>query len=172
MEFKPTRPPRGRLVRLGVVLDTRNAWGRLLEIARMCEGAGIDALWVRDHLAHTDGEPRLEAWTALALASREVRDPRLGAVLTTSFRPPAVLAAMAGTLDAAAGGRLELGLSPGWVEREHVAFGFDFPDPETRARRLERYADVLRGLLAGQEVDVTGSPEGGGAELGVASPQP
>src|SRR6059036_3859086 len=56
MEFKPTRPPRGRLVRLGVVLDTRNAWGRLLEIARMCEGAGIDALWVRDHLAHTDGE--------------------------------------------------------------------------------------------------------------------
>jgi alkanesulfonate monooxygenase SsuD/methylene tetrahydromethanopterin reductase-like flavin-dependent oxidoreductase (luciferase family) len=172
MTFRPTHPPRGRLARLGVVLDTRNPSARLAEIARMCDGAGIDAMWVRDYLAPTDGEPRLEAWTALTLASGNARRPRLGAMLTAAFRPPGALAAMAGTLDAAIGGRLELGFSAGWIEREHVAFGFDFPDPDTRARQLERYVQVVRDLLAGGAVDVTGSMEAGAAELGVVSPQP
>ena len=171
-EFKPTRAPRGRLVRLGVVLDTRNAPGRLQEIARMCHVAGIDALWVRDHLAAPDGEPRLEAWTALALAAHHAPGPRIGSMLTIAFRPPATLAAMAGTLDAAIGGRLELGLSAGWVEREHLEFGFDFPDPQVRARRLQRYATILRGLLSGGPVQVSGGGDAGEAELGVASPQP
>lgn len=138
----------------------------------MCDGAGIDALWVRDHLAASDGEPRLEAWTALTLAGVEVHRARIGALLNVAFRPPATLAAMAGTLDAAIGGRLELALTAGWLEREHVAFGFDFPDPDARTGRLERYAAILRGLLAGEAVAVTGSAEAGAAELGVASPQP
>ncbi len=138
----------------------------------MCDGAGLDALWVRDHLSPTDAEPRLEAWTALTLASPDTVRTRMGAMLNIALRSPATLAAMAGTLDAALGGRLELGLSVGWVEREHLAFGFDFPDPETRANRLEHYAGILRGLLAGEAVAVTGSNEMGVAELGVASPQP
>jgi alkanesulfonate monooxygenase SsuD/methylene tetrahydromethanopterin reductase-like flavin-dependent oxidoreductase (luciferase family) len=159
-------------VRLGIVLDTRNAPPRLREIARMGDGAGLDALWVRDHLAAVDGQPRLEAWTALTLAAVESRRSRVGALLTAAFRPPATLAAMAGTLDAAVGGRLELALSTGWLEREHLAFGFDFPDPEARTARLERYVAILRALLAGQSVSVAGSLEAEEAELGVASPQP
>lgn len=138
----------------------------------MCDGAGIDALWVRDHLAAADGAPRLEAWTALTLAAAEVRRARMGATLNIAFRPPSTLAASAGTLDAAIGGRLELCLSTGWIEREHVAFGFDFPDPEARLRRLEGYAHVVRELLAGRAVAVSGSSQAGQAELGVASPQP
>jgi len=138
----------------------------------MGDGAGIDALWVRDHLASADGEPRLEAWTALTLAAPETRRARVGASLTVGFRPPGILAAMAGTLDAAIGARLEIGLSPGWSEREHLAFGFDFPDPDARAARLERYAFLLRALLGGQEVAVRGTGEGDAAELAVASPQP
>jgi alkanesulfonate monooxygenase SsuD/methylene tetrahydromethanopterin reductase-like flavin-dependent oxidoreductase (luciferase family) len=98
--------------------------------------------------------------------------PRVGAILNTAFRPPATLAAMAGTLDAAIGGRIELGLSGGWSARENLAFGFDFPDPEAGARRVERYATILKGLLAGQAISVGGSEETPPAELGVASPQP
>ncbi|MGH2663246.1 MAG: LLM class flavin-dependent oxidoreductase [Actinomycetota bacterium] len=172
MSFKPTRPPRGRLVRLGIVLDTRNAVSRLREVSRMCDGAGIDALWVRDHLAAPDQEPRLEAWTALTLAAVETARPRIGAMLNVGFRPPGTLAAMTGTLDAATGGRVELGLSAGWVEREHLSFGFDFPDPDIRAARLGRYVRILRSLLAGEAVSVGGTDEAGEAELGVASPQP
>jgi alkanesulfonate monooxygenase SsuD/methylene tetrahydromethanopterin reductase-like flavin-dependent oxidoreductase (luciferase family) len=155
-----------------VVLDTRNAPNRLREVARMCDSAGIDALWVGDHLAAPDGNPRLEAWTSLTLASLETRRARIGALLNVAFRPPATLAAMAGTLDATIGGRLELALTAGWLEREHVAFGFDFPDPDARAGRVERYLTILRGLLAGEAVAVTGSSEASEAELGVASPQP
>src|SRR2546427_9865992 len=126
-EFRPTRAPRGRLVRLGVVLDTRKAPSRLQEIARMCEGAGIESLWVRDHLSAPDGEPRLEAWTALTLAGMASSRPRIGAMLNIAFRPPGTLAAMAGTLDAAVGGRIELGLSAGGVGGEDGAVGFEFP---------------------------------------------
>ncbi len=170
-DFRPTRAPRGRLVRLGIFLDTRNAPNRLREVARMCDGAGIEALWVRDHLAPPDAEPRLEAWTALTLAGMVAARPRIGAILNAAFRPPGTLAAMAGTLDAALGGRLELGLSAGWLERENLAFGFDFPEPGARARRVERYATILRGLLEGYPVVVGGSDDAAPAELGVASPQ-
>jgi alkanesulfonate monooxygenase SsuD/methylene tetrahydromethanopterin reductase-like flavin-dependent oxidoreductase (luciferase family) len=62
-------------------------------------------------------------------------------------------------------------LSWGWLERENLAFGFDFPGAEVRARRLERYAAIIRGLLAGEPVSVGGSEDAGAAELGVASPQ-
>jgi alkanesulfonate monooxygenase SsuD/methylene tetrahydromethanopterin reductase-like flavin-dependent oxidoreductase (luciferase family) len=160
------------LVRLGVVLDTRNAPNRLREVARMCDGAGIDALWVNDHLAPPHGERRLEAWTALTMAGLETSRSRIGALMNIAFRPPAMLAAMAGTLDAAIEGRLELSLSVGWDQRENVSFGFDFPDPLVRAARLERYAEVVRGLLAGESVAVAGPSDAGEAELGVASPQP
>lgn len=93
-------------------------------------------------------------------------------MLNIAFRPPGTLAAMGGTLDAAIGGRLELGLTPGWSPRENLAFGFDFPDPDVRARRLHRYASILREMLSGNPVAVGGSEETPPAELGVASPQP
>jgi alkanesulfonate monooxygenase SsuD/methylene tetrahydromethanopterin reductase-like flavin-dependent oxidoreductase (luciferase family) len=92
-------------------------------------------------------------------------------MLNIAFRPPGTLAAMAGTLDAAIGGRLELGLSVGWNPRENLAFGFDFPDPNVGARRLHRYASILRDMLSGHAVSVGGSEEVPPAELGVASPQ-
>lgn len=138
----------------------------------MCDIAGIDVCWVRDHLAPPDDQPRLEAWTTLVLAALAAPRPRVGAVLSMAFRPAATLAAMAGTLDAAAGGRLELALSPGRLEREHLAFGFDFPEPEVRAARLERYATIVRSLLGGGSVVVGGSTDAAAAELSVASPQP
>jgi alkanesulfonate monooxygenase SsuD/methylene tetrahydromethanopterin reductase-like flavin-dependent oxidoreductase (luciferase family) len=167
--FRPLRPPRGRLARIGIVLDTRNAPGRVREIAAMCDGADIDALWVRDHLSAPDREPRVEAWTALALAATAVTRARLGATLTPAFRPVGVLAAMAGTLDAASGGRLELGLSTGWSHDEHDRFGLDLLEGDAAAVFVESYARDLRSLLAGETVALGTD---GVAELGVASPQP
>ncbi|HEX8927707.1 MAG TPA: hypothetical protein VGA45_02225, partial [Actinomycetota bacterium] len=90
---RPTAAPPGRLVRLGVVLDTRNPVERLLDVARMCDRAGIGALWVEDAAeapplgAAASGGPAgteapggpssgaawLDGWTALALLAGEVR---------------------------------------------------------------------------------------------------
>jgi len=104
-DARPTSPPPGRLLRLGVVLDTRNPVGRLTEVARMCDRVGIAALWLEDTPEPT---PRLEAWTTLALLAPATGRARVGALLDTGRRPPATLAAMAATLGAAAGDRLEL----------------------------------------------------------------
>ena len=46
--FQPTLAPPGRLVRLGVVLDARGPGGRMTEVARMCDRAGIGAVWMDD----------------------------------------------------------------------------------------------------------------------------
>lgn len=127
---RPTAAPPGRLVRLGVVLDTRNPVERLLDVARMCDRAGIGALWVEDprprpaggqdaaETAGPDGSTgaggaggaRLDAWTALALLAGEVRRARVGAVLEAAEWAPGRLARMAATVGAGTGGRLELTL--------------------------------------------------------------
>src|SRR6266511_1177062 len=120
---RPTVAPPGRLGRLGVVLDTRNPIERLLEVARMCDRAGIGALWVEDVEEAGvgpapaagvgdagDDAPRLDAWTALALLAGEVRCARIGAVLDAAAWPPTRLARMAATLGALTGGRFELTL--------------------------------------------------------------
>lgn len=148
MDFQPTVPPPGRLVRLGLILDTRNDWSRLSETARMCDGAGFDTLWLKDRLAPNDDEAsRKEAWTVLSIVARDVRRARLGAILNPAFRPPAILAAMARTLDDALGGRLELSFTAGSHLAEHVALGLDFPDEDAAWHRTEGYAAIVRSLL-------------------------
>jgi alkanesulfonate monooxygenase SsuD/methylene tetrahydromethanopterin reductase-like flavin-dependent oxidoreductase (luciferase family) len=93
-------------------------------------------------------------------------------VANVAFRPPAIMASMGGTLDAASGGRLELTFSPGWLEAEHRAFGLPFPDTAARTRTMEAYVGVVRGLLAGETISGRGPFDLEEAELGVASPQP
>jgi hypothetical protein len=68
--LRPTVPPPGRLVRLGVVLDPRNPAGRLVEIGGMCDRVGIGALW--------SGE-----WRVLELLVPVVGRAHLGLVLGT-----------------------------------------------------------------------------------------
>jgi alkanesulfonate monooxygenase SsuD/methylene tetrahydromethanopterin reductase-like flavin-dependent oxidoreductase (luciferase family) len=108
--FRPTLPPPGRLVRLGVVLDARNPAERLTEVARMCDRAGIGAVWGDDSAQPGQPPPRLEALTALAALAPATAQVRLGAMLLPGRRPAPLLAAMAGSLGALAGGRVEVSL--------------------------------------------------------------
>ena len=77
----------------------------------MSDRAGIDVLWVRDSVTGSDATPGYDAWTALTVAAKECHRARLGAVLAASLRPTGVVAAMARTLNATIGGRLEVGIS-------------------------------------------------------------
>jgi alkanesulfonate monooxygenase SsuD/methylene tetrahydromethanopterin reductase-like flavin-dependent oxidoreductase (luciferase family) len=142
--FRPTLPPPGRLVRLGVVLDARNPAERLTEVAGMCDRAGIGAVWGDDSAPPGQPPPRLEALTALAALGPATTRVRLGAMLLAGRRPAPLLAAMAGTLAALAGDRVEVSL-------------LGVPDASLRS-----YADEFRqalgqpGLTVGVEV---GDPE-------------
>jgi alkanesulfonate monooxygenase SsuD/methylene tetrahydromethanopterin reductase-like flavin-dependent oxidoreductase (luciferase family) len=55
--FDPTRPPTGRLARLGIVLDADD---RAIALARLCDRAGIDVVWLVER-AGLDAEPSLAA---------------------------------------------------------------------------------------------------------------
>ena len=134
------------------------SWPRVLDIARRAEAGGVDSLWVIDHLIFRyPDRPEFglhEAsviLTALAVATSRVELGTL--VLSTSFRPPAVLAKMAATIDSIAGGRLILGLGCGWHEPEYKAFGFPF---DHRVGRFEEAMAVIAPLVRGERVTLAG----------------
>ena len=108
-----------------------STWPRVRQLATMAESGGIDSLWVYDHLVFRfPGEAEdgiLEAWTLLTAVAAVTERAELGTiVLGTGFRPPALQAKMAATLDEVSGGRLILGLGTGWHEPEYLAFGYPF----------------------------------------------
>jgi alkanesulfonate monooxygenase SsuD/methylene tetrahydromethanopterin reductase-like flavin-dependent oxidoreductase (luciferase family) len=118
-------------------------------IALRAEAAGYDDVWVSDHLLGVPdpGTPVLEAWTALAALAGCTTRIGLGShVLAAAFRPSRVLAKAAQTLESISGSRLTLGLGAGWHEREHRAFGLEFPAYRDRVARLEETVDAVREL--------------------------
>ena len=82
--------------------------------------------------------PALECWTALsALAAATERIRLTPLVLANPYRPLALLAKMAATLDVISGGRLELGIGAGGGRGDHLASGYPFPSTRERVDMLE-----------------------------------
>lgn len=131
-----------------------------VEWARRAESLGFDSVWVSDHFfleitryggppgRHGSLEP-LATLSAIAAATDRVRLGTL--VLSETFRPPAMLAKSAATLDIASGGRLDLGLGAGWYEDEYHAYGYPFGSPGERMRRLDETLRIVGGLLSSDE---------------------
>jgi alkanesulfonate monooxygenase SsuD/methylene tetrahydromethanopterin reductase-like flavin-dependent oxidoreductase (luciferase family) len=133
-------------------------WPVVASLAARAEAGGLDSLWIIDHLVLGNAErPEYgvhEAVSVLAALAASTRRAELGTlVLATSFRPPAVLAKMAATIDRVAGGRLILGLGCGWHEPEYRAFGFPF---DHRVGRFEEAMSIIAPLLDGSRVTVDG----------------
>jgi len=147
-------------MRIGVLLPTRAivmrsarrpAVDECWEMARHCDRAGYDAVWVGDSIV---AKPRLEPLTTLAYVAAMTERVRLGtAVLLPALRHPVVLAHQIGNLDQISRGRLVLGLGVGWslpsAEREWAACGMDH---RRRARRLEEHVEIWRMLWRGEPV--------------------
>ena len=120
---------------------------RLASIARAAEGAGFTSLWVMDHFVQIPQvgrhwENMLDSWTTLGFLAGHTETARLGTLVTgITYRNVAHLAKMAATLDVLSGGRAVCGVGAGWFEREHKAYGWDFPPVR---RRFELLEDALR----------------------------
>ena len=124
-------------------------WPEMVAIARAAEAEGFDSIWMGDHLLYDlpNGEVRgpWEVWTALAALACVTERVELGPlVASTSFHPPAMLAKLAGTVDAVSSGRLILGLGAGWNQREYAAFGIPY---DKRVSRFEDAFTIIRELL-------------------------
>jgi hypothetical protein len=61
-------------------------------------------------------------------------------VCGNTYRNPAFLLKQALTVDHISGGRVDFGVGAGWVEREHEAYGFEFPSAK---ERVDRFAEAL-----------------------------
>ena len=154
-----------RPMKIGIVLPMAEAdgpgagaWPQIRKLAQFAEAGGIDSLWVYDHLIfRMTGEAEdgiHEAWTLLSALAAVTERAELGTiVLGTGFRPPALTAKMAATLDEIANGRLILGLGTGWHEPEYQAFGYPF---DHRAGRFEEALGIIVPLLRGERVTFKG----------------
>jgi probable F420-dependent oxidoreductase len=152
-------------MRIGVVLPISQEDGmaapptypEVRAVALAAEAAGFDSLWVYDHLLFRfDGETTgiHEAWTVLSAIAEATTRVELGTiVMCTSFRNPALLAKMAGTLDHVSGGRLILGVGCGWHDPEYEAFGYP---TDHKVGRFEEALTVIRELIREGRSDMDG----------------
>jgi alkanesulfonate monooxygenase SsuD/methylene tetrahydromethanopterin reductase-like flavin-dependent oxidoreductase (luciferase family) len=130
----------------------------LIRIARTADEAGLDTLWVSDHLMQVapgsapDGE-MLEAYTTLGFVAARTERIRLGTMVSAvTYRPPALLLKAVGTLHTLSGGRAWLGIGAGYHEQEARTLGLPLPPVAERfdqlektLRRAERTAPILIG---------------------------
>ena len=110
----------------------------------------FESVWMNDHLTDIGFDrhgPSLEAFSAMAALAHHVPGRWLGhAVLSATFRHPALLAKAATVMDHATGGRFIVGLGAGWHEGEHVSLGIPLPPMRERFDRFESAVHVLRAL--------------------------
>jgi probable F420-dependent oxidoreductase len=164
-----------RPCRVGVQLpevERPVGWPELFSMARTAESAGLDSLWLGDHLLYDlpGGVTRgpWEVWTSLAAIAAVTERIELGPlVASTGFHEPAMLAKQAATVDGISGGRLILGLGAGWNEREYRAFGLRY---DRRVSRFEEAFTIIRTLLREGRVDYRGTYHS--AEDCVLDPRP
>lgn len=130
---------------------------RLTEIAQAAEAAGLESLWVMDHLFQLPEdsgwggpeEPMLEAYATLGFLAGVTSRVRIGALVGCAlFRSPGLLVKTATTVDVLSGGRLTFGIGAGWYQREALGLGIGFPDRRERFARLEETLRIARQLWA------------------------
>jgi probable F420-dependent oxidoreductase len=150
-----------RPLRIGIQLpevEREVCWPEYAAMARAAEDAGLDSIWVGDHLLYRgDDRPERgpwEAWSLLAGLAAVTSRVGLGPLVACAgFHAPAILAKKAATVDEISDGRLVLGLGAGWNEAEFRAFGVPF---DHRVSRFEESFEIVRRLLAGERVTLAG----------------
>ena len=122
------------------------------ETFREAEQLGYATVFFPDHLDEGPGPLAATAWCAAV--TTEVHVGVL--VLDCDFRHPAILARELATIDAASGGRLEVGLGAGWKTLDYTRTGIPMDRPGVRVSRMLEHLQVLRGLWSDGEFSFDG----------------
>jgi alkanesulfonate monooxygenase SsuD/methylene tetrahydromethanopterin reductase-like flavin-dependent oxidoreductase (luciferase family) len=135
--------------------DVQRVW---LEADQIPE---IEHAWLFDHLLPIGGDPNgpiFEGWTLLSALAAQTQRLRLGLLVTSNrFRPPAMLAKIATTVDIVSGGRLDFGIGAGSrpsyprARREYEAHGLPFHDFAHSVGSLDEACTIIRRLWTGTE---------------------
>ncbi|WIY06518.1 LLM class flavin-dependent oxidoreductase [Amycolatopsis mongoliensis] len=121
----------------------------------------IEHAWLFDHLMPIGGDPDgpiFEGWTLLAALAAQTRRMRLGLLVTSNrFRPPAMLAKIATTVDIVSGGRLDFGIGAGsrpshpLARREYDGHGLPYHSQDDAVAALAEACTVIRRLWTEDE---------------------
>ena len=133
------------------------SYGDILRVWREADTIPqIEQAWLFDHLMPIAGDPNgpvFEGWTLLCALAALTERLRLGLLVTSNrFRPPAMLAKIAATVDVVCGGRLEFGIGAGSrpghpvARREYEAHGLPFHDAAYAVGNLAEACTVIRRL--------------------------
>jgi alkanesulfonate monooxygenase SsuD/methylene tetrahydromethanopterin reductase-like flavin-dependent oxidoreductase (luciferase family) len=116
----------------------------------------IEHAWLFDHLMPIGGDPNgpiWEGWTLLSALAAQTERLRLGLLVTSNrFRPPAMLAKIAATVDTISDGRLEFGIGAGsrpsvsMARREYEAHGLPYHDSAHAVGSLAEACTIIRRL--------------------------
>jgi len=142
----------------------RTNWEAVRASVEAMEAGDWDSVWFADHYIPPGADREQEALgafeglTVIAAVAGMTKKLRLGnLVLGNTYRNPAYVAKIAGTLDSLSEGRFTLAIGAGWYRREHEAYGWDFPSMKERQDRLEESCRLLRLLIRSDEpVDFKG----------------
>jgi probable F420-dependent oxidoreductase len=150
-------------VKLGLYLRNmgpQSATDTIVACARAAEQAGIDDLWVADHIAippddaEGSGGRYLDPLATLAFLAGMTRRIGLGTgVLVLPYRPPLATAKWIATIQELSGGRLLLGVGAGWMEAEFRAVGVP---RDQRSKITDQTLAFLHQCFAHDEVEANG----------------
>lgn len=126
-------------------------FSNIATFAKRAEELGYYSVSLDDHffmrgLASEPTQPHLECYTTLGAVAAATKTVKLVPLVTAmSYRSPALLAKMIGTLDHISAGRFIAGLGAGWFKEEYDAYGYPYP---SNAERIEQLAEAIKLLKA------------------------
>ena len=132
---------------------------RILNTGRLAEQAGMDAVWVRDHLLwephgmEGDNRTFVEPLTTLAMIGARTNSIYLGTAVLIPIRWPLKLAQDLASLSYMSGGRVIAGMGLGSGQGELAAAGFRRSD---RKKIFVETTEILRRVWADNGVEFHG----------------
>lgn len=142
----------------------RISWQEVRATVEAMETGNWDSLWFADHFippgANREEESltAFEGFAAISAVAGMTRKLRLGHLVAgNTYRNPALVAKMSGTIDHITEGRFTLGIGAAWYQREHETYGWEFPSMKERQDRFEEACEMLRNLFRNEDpVDFNG----------------
>jgi probable F420-dependent oxidoreductase len=132
----------------------------VMECARAAEAAGLDACFVTDHPAPDakwlagGGHHALDPFVALSFAAAATTRICVQThILVLPYRNPLLTAKSVLSLDVLSGGRVILGVAPGYLKPEFSALGVNFDE---RNELTDEAIDVMRRVWTEDEVAFEG----------------
>ncbi len=134
----------------------------VLACAEAAEAAGMESLWITDHIAippddaEGSGGRYLDTLTTLAWLGGATQRIKLGSgVLILPYRPLLPTARQVATLQELTAGRLLLGVGVGWMEPEFRALGVDRAQ---RGKLTDETLAFFNEAFANDVVELNGQP--------------